>query len=460
MEALNHSDSTNHNAEPDDNNDEDHFKRRRPKSLMEPTANMLASQRELEKRKNEIKPKDDPFWEKRGGKGARFYPKYDNIEKSSKLVQLDQVTPLPQDSRLLTPTRAAVFGTYHKETPKKDKSISPLPVTSHLLTPTKASTRAEYHSQIPPDQPVAKSQPRDKSPPRENPSDQPSTSTLHDLTVNRKSAQWEKKEISVDPREHGWTNILIHPTKKSPTRNIDFLDMNPLPPPVDPATNPYKKVLSKLYEPTVASVACMWTGDADTGDEQTSLYVDDSGIERDTPGETNTNNGVHEARGRRASRGSRGSPSPSPEKRPVNKKYALICSRLMDTTVAIEASSWVNRDQGSPRRRHSIVNLPPPAVQAKPTKAQIYGQREKFVHFDDKDIGRENNRKKKSHRSSSAPPVPGRVYCPVPVSPHLASRAQLVQRPVRDASPKPRRRSSSSGQEGDDVVSEEEVRGV
>lgn len=111
------------------------------KTLHDPTESMLASQREFERRKNEIKPEDDPFWEKRGGKCSKIFIKFNDLpEKPQKSLKecVEQILPLPNNSRLLTPTQATLLLVYHKENIIKEKHITNLPNNSHLLTPTRS----------------------------------------------------------------------------------------------------------------------------------------------------------------------------------------------------------------------------------------------------------------------------------------------------------------------------------
>jgi hypothetical protein len=411
-------------------------KKRRPKSLYEPTENMLASKRELEQRKQQIKPEDDPFWEKRGGKGERLYPKYPDVTVDKRL-QRDHhgnVIPLSSSSKLLTPTRASICGSYHKDRQSHaSKQISPLPDSSHLLTPTKASSLGEYHpssSLSPPKSLSSNSQ--------ASPIAQGHSTTLLELTANRRASAWEKKpEPEVDPREEGWKNILLEP------KNPGFREVSPVP--VAHHSELYKDVKSRLYSPTIASSHQMWIHFHENhgeGGMRDDLMLDEDGIEVST-----SNLWLDE-----------GSDHHSQEKEHVYRegeyqpyysyaqtRYANICSRLHDPTAATKAAMWSNRMPSPPPRRRSSEQINgPPQVEAKMTTAQQHNRREKFTRFDSKDLGGKEKRQEtragtgaraKGSRSESAP-VFGRIY--VPVYTPIASRAQLTQRFPRSVSPSPR----------------------
>eukprot|EP00604_Paraphysomonas_vestita_P003529 CAMPEP_0174822102 /NCGR_PEP_ID=MMETSP1107-20130205/13226_1 /TAXON_ID=36770 /ORGANISM="Paraphysomonas vestita, Strain GFlagA" /LENGTH=501 /DNA_ID=CAMNT_0016040123 /DNA_START=95 /DNA_END=1600 /DNA_ORIENTATION=+ len=410
---------------------------------------MLASKREFEERKNQIKPEDDPFWDKRGGKGERFYPKYQNVsEKQTKDIR-GNVIPLSSNSRLLTPTKAAIFGTYHKDSPINNKTISPLPVTSHLLTPTKASSRAEYHPSTPSSTSTSSSssqhqhqqRERDNSPPKSIKSNHSGSgefhsATLHEMTANRRASLWEKKASpEPDPREEGWKNILLD--KKTPgIRDVSSV-------PLAKNNTLFKDVKSKLHNHTIASSHQMWNhqnhnhhSNENGEGNQTDLLLDEDGIERDFD-DLRLDEGS-EIPGEPILHGNQSFIY-------TNKKYADICSRLYEPTTAAKASMWANRmPSPPPRRRRSIAeeSLGPPEVQSKMTKAQQYAMRQKYVKYDSKDISEIDKKNqelngKRSHRSASAP-VFGRIYAPAVHTPS-ASRAQLVQRFTRPISPSPMR---------------------
>eukprot|EP00392_Amoebophrya_sp_AT5.2_P019600 g20515.t1 len=98
--------------------------------------------KDREKRKGEIKPEDDPFWEKRGGKGGDTMPRYEEVPaRPPKPIKeaLKTLQPVDKSSHFLATTKAAASATYHKVEPKKELKVAPLSPTSHLLTPTRAS---------------------------------------------------------------------------------------------------------------------------------------------------------------------------------------------------------------------------------------------------------------------------------------------------------------------------------
>jgi hypothetical protein len=407
-------------------------RRRKPKSLLEPTENMLAAKRELETRKNQIKPEDDPFWEKRGGKGERLYPKYSEVTEKPLKDNHGNVLPLSPSSRLLVPTKAAIRGTYHKEEDAThSRNICPLPTSSHLLTPTKASSMGEYHTS-----PASPSSIRGASASVSASASQPSqpalamhSPTLLELTANRRASAWEKKpEPEMDPREEGWKNILLG------RKNPGFREVAPVP--VARHNEHYKDVKSKLYNPTIASAHQMWVHSASGGGE---LILDEDGVERDMSHLLLDEGSDHHSAEDQMPRGdSHVSLSHS--------KYANICSRLYDSTTATKAAMWSNRVASPPPRRQSLTSRPP-EVEAKMTKAQLYGKREKFVRVDSKDLQEIEKTHRPRHRHSAgdlqsrsaSAPIFGRIF--VPVYTPIATRAQLMQRFPRSLSPSPRRAS-------------------
>jgi hypothetical protein len=406
-------------------------KKRRPKSLYEPTENMLASRRELEQRKQQIKPEDDPFWEKRGGKGERLYPKYPDVtvEKRQQRDHHGNIIPLPSSSKLLTPTKAFIRGSYHKEQDHTSKQISPLPVSSHLLTPTKASSLGEYHT--------ATSLTPPKSAVSNSPVTQGHSATLLELTANRRASMWEKKpEPEVDPREEGWKNILLD------RRNTGFREVTPVP--VAHHSELYKDVKSRLYSPTIASSHQMWIHfhHGEEGSTRDDLMLDEDGIEISTSNLWLDEGSDHHSEEHVYREGEY-----QPYESYAQARYANICSRLHEPTTATKAAMWANRMPSPPPRRRSSDQISgAPQVEGKTTTAQQYNRREKFTRFDSKDLGKERatgaagerraaGSKGKMPRSESAP-VFGRVY--VPVYTPIASRAQLVQRFPRSISPSPR----------------------
>lgn len=370
--------------------------KRKPKSLYEPTESMLAAQREFERSRKEIRPEDDPFWEKRGGKCGKSHLKHEEVpERSPKTLResAEMVQPLPTDSRLLTPTQATIFASYHKEETPKEKHIAALPPNSHLLTPTKASSLGEYH---PPPKSSPRSNSSDTAPVTSSSSSQiyspPPNSRLLELTTNRKCAIYEKKIIDTDPREDGWRSIITPGDSKSPL---------PAPPEVH-HDNPYKNVKSKLHNPTVASVHQKWC-DPRSSSEDAELF--DSVVDSQIYG------------GRS---GSESVPT-SPRSARNQKRFSQIHSRLFEPTAAHLASQWCNRPNSPPvvtatvNRRHSARNTDTvPAVQAKTTHAQLHKQRAKYVRPDDGDLAKGKRAPAAESKRSKSVPVYGRIYIPPP----------------------------------------------
>lgn len=384
--------------------------KRKPKSLHEPTESMLASQREFERRKHEIKPEDDPFWEKRGGRNGKLIIKKEELPKKSPKSLAETVellTPLPLNSRLLTPTQATIFGLYHKEEPPKEKHISALPATSHLLTPTKASSLGEYHpTPSPKEKPLT---PRSHSGDVSSHSHQkytpPPDSRLFDLTASCKNAKYEKKIIDTDPREDGWKSIIAPARPRSPL---------PVPPEIPQHhNNPYKNVKSKLFNPTIASVRQKWCDPHEGGE-----VIDGEGI--------STQDDDH--REPQAASEAPHEPSASSHN---HHRFSHIPSRLLEPTAAHISSQWCNRPT-SPTLERKKSNSPQtvhiPAVQAKSTQAQLHSQRSKYVAPDHGDIAK----KKASTRRSQSVPTLGRIYNPPP--PPVTERRSSLRSPRSPAS--------------------------
>ena len=166
-------------------------RRRKSKTLLEPTASMMCAMKELELRKGEIKPVDDPFWEKRGGKGSELSPKFKDVPirpPRPMKETLEHLQPLDPSSRLLTSTKAATGGTYHKPELKKELKVTPLPPTSHLLTPTKASEAAHF---TPP--PTTAERDSKPSPRSSSPVQRRDSSRLLDLTKACQASVWTQQ---------------------------------------------------------------------------------------------------------------------------------------------------------------------------------------------------------------------------------------------------------------------------
>jgi hypothetical protein len=385
---------------------------------------MIAARRELETRKNQIKPEDDPFWEKRGGKGERLYPKYSDVAEKPLKDNHGNVVSLPPSSRLLVPTKAAIRGTYHKEEDTKNSCPLPISQLSHLLTPTKASVMGEYHTAPASPSSIRATSASGSTQPLQQPAAVGAHSpTLLELTVNRRAAAWEKKpEPEMDPREEGWKNIL-HGRKSTGC----FQEAAPVP--VARHNEHYKDVKSKLYQPTIASSHQMWVHSPNGGDEDcvesNSLLLDE--------GSDHHSEALHQ---------------PSHGDTSFHGRYANICSRLHDPTAATKAARWSNRVASPPPRRQSMGGhlAGPPEVEGKMTKAQQYGRREKFVRVDSKDLQEIEKSSSHPHRHhateadqlqllsrSASAPVFGRIF--VPVYTPIATRAQLTQRLPRSLSP-------------------------
>ena len=253
-------------------------RRRQSKSLLDPTASMVCAMKELELRKGEIKPEDDPFWEKRGGKGSARGPKFKDVPmRSARPIKetLEHMQPLDPSSHLLAPTKAATEGTYHKPEPKKELKVTPLPPTSHLLTPTKASEAAHFT----PPPTTAERHPK-PSPRTSSPVQRRDSSRLLDLTKACQASVWtQQAKHEADPREHGWDEFFARKSQRQRRHSAGHVQAlqsirtqsAPSPerstPPGQPAkattgsktrNKSYKDVPSKLHNPTVASVRQMW----------------------------------------------------------------------------------------------------------------------------------------------------------------------------------------------------------
>jgi hypothetical protein len=387
--------------------------KRKPHNLYEPTESMVASQREFDRRRSEIRPEDDPFWEQRGGKCAKHLQRYDTLpEKPPKSLKdcVEMITPLPNNSRLLTPTQATIFASYHKEEAPKGKHITALPTNSHLLTPTKASSLGEYHPPAPP---------REKqSTPRSNSGEvsaasqtysPPINSRLLELTTNRKCAVYEKKIIDADPREDGWKSLVAPLDPRSPL---------PSPREVVPHENPYKEVKSKLFNQTIASMQQQWHAQSVVDEDFNGQSL--NGQEEDQRSSVSVS---HERASRRH-----------------QNRFSQIHSRLHEPTAAHIASQWRNRPPSpatsvsvTGSRRQSAPGSGAaecvPAVQAKTTQAQLLYQRAKYVPPDDGDIAKRappGGTRAGQQRSRSVP-VLGRIYAP-PRPPPVTERKRTSWR--------------------------------
>lgn len=378
-------------------------KRRKSKTLCEPTESMLAGLKELEKRKGEIKPEDDPFWEKRGGKGCDLLPKYKEVpHKAPRPINetLELLKPLEKSSRLLTTTKATINGAYHKDEVKKELHVTPLPQSSHLLTPTKASIAAVFTPPVteePPKSPV-----RSTSPFREN-------SRLSDLTAARRASAREKADNSrgVDNRELGWNEYFARsgqrkhsvpsaaPSPSSASNEGTPTASTPDSANKQPRTGPYKNVKSKLHNPTVASVRQMWVAEAPGGEVNEEVRMDPA---------------------------AKAAADEEEIRRRSHSPYAYVNSRLLEPTASVRSSMWSNRPNSPQQQRQSLSprrdDVTPPSVEGKATKAQLFNQRQKYVKHDPKDVGAISKvNPKKNAIDQGSPPYntkPGRIYSPVP----------------------------------------------
>mmetsp|Transcript_26661 Transcript_26661/g.39606 ORF Transcript_26661/g.39606 Transcript_26661/m.39606 type:complete len:654 (-) Transcript_26661:137-2098(-) len=362
---------------------------KKSRSLYAPTQSMIAAQKELERRKVEVNPVDDPFWEKRGGKGAQFYPKFREVPEKpprSMTETLEHVSPLPASSRLLSPTKAYECGTYQKQSPKKPKLTAKLPENSHLLTPTKASSCSEYS---PPPKPSPSSQSRSRRGSGDSTTLQLSTSPngtrLFDLTATRKQKVIEKRGHNIDPREQGWKSNTKPDNKESPNYTKPSVP------------NAYKDVKSKLLNPTVASVRQQWTPEKQEGSE------DDVGEVLD-PVPTGCEVKKHTGH--------------------TNHAYDYVGSRLHESTTSNKASMWTGAQQESaPVRVNKVPEGPPPNAALKETKAQQYSKREKYTKPATRDIREVDKQEGRVSRVSPVPHQPGRMYVP----PQQNSRNQAAK---------------------------------
>jgi hypothetical protein len=398
--------------------------KRKSHSLYEPTESMLASQREFDRRKNEIRPEDDPFWEQRGGKGARHLQRYDTLpEKAPRALKdcIDTITPLPNNSRLLTPTQATIFASYHKDEAPKSKQITALSSNSHLLTPTKASSLAEYHHPPSPrEKPLTPRSNSGEVAAASHPYSPPAECRLFELTTNRKCAAYEKKIIDTDPRENGWRSLVTPVDPRSPL---------PAPREIVHHDNPYKEVKSKLFSPTIASVRQQWQAQAEGGEGDLDL----DGVSLNGHGEDQHSVSV----------------SPEKASRSHQKRFSQIHSRLHEPTAAHIASQWCNRppspaESTSGHRRQSAPGARAdsvPAVQAKTTQAQLLNRRAKYVPPDDGDIAKRPSPATRGTQRSKSVPVLGRIYIsprPPPVTERKFSlRTPRVTQPAAEPAQSP-----------------------